>query len=232
MPRFDKIICAFLRPQFWPILARGVIPSLEHTSAFIDRNYRTIVDVGANKGQFATFARARWPQARLICFEPLARPRARLAAVIAGAAEIYFFALGQVEGKAQMHLASREDSSSLLPLGDTQKRLFEMQQKGLLTVPVHRLDSVLDGDTLVGPVLLKIDVQGFEYEVLMGAAGVMNQVVAVYVECSFLELYTHQKLASDVADLLGKIGFSETGRFNRCIRDGVEVQADILFERT
>lgn len=231
MNRLKKGLSALARPVYWPALVRGVAPGLEHSDAFIGRDYRTVIYVGANKGQFAAFAQARWPNARLICFEPLPGPRAKLIAVTTGRAEIHRVALGEVEGQAVMLVASRADSSSLLPLGETHKRLFRMDESGQLSVPVRRLDAVIDANDLPRPALLKIDVQGFEYQTLTGAEGLLDAIDAVYVEASFVELYACQKLAADVATLLGDAGFIKTGRFNVCQENGQDVQADMLFER-
>lgn len=230
MNRLQKCLSALARPGFWPALARGVVPGLEHGPAFERHVFSTVIDVGANKGQFAVFARRRWPLARLICFEPLPGPRARLNAVTGGRAEIHACALGEAEGEAMMHVASRVDSSSLLPLGDRQKRLFSMDEIGQVTVPVRRLDAMIAPEDLDRPALLKIDVQGLEYETLKGAVGLLNYVDAVYVETSFVELYAGQKMAGDVAALLESARFTETGRFNVCVEGGQDVQADLLFE--
>ena len=131
-----------------------------------------------------------------------------------------------------MHLASRADSSSLLPLGSAQKQLFDMDEAGQLTVAVRRLDAVIDTADLPRPALLKIDVQGFEYETLKGAAGLLSAIDTVYVEASFVELYAGQKLAEDVAGLLEAHGFVEAGRFNISQKKGRDVQADLLFARS
>lgn len=231
MPSLIKLLHAIIRPRYWPALARGVVPCVEHANAFINQNYDIVVDVGANKGQFAAFAIARWPKARLICFEPLPGPRAKLVNITSGRADIYCFALGEVEGETVMHVASRADSSSLLPLGETQKLLFNMEESSKLNVQVRRLDKIINGGDLPRPALLKIDVQGFEYETLQGSEGLLNAIDAVYVEASFVELYAGQKLAVDVAALLAKHGFNEVGRYNLCTSDDVLVQADILFKR-
>lgn len=232
MKRLRKAISVLVRPAYWPALARGVAPGIEHGAALAGRDFACVIDVGANKGQFTAFARHSWPRAQLICFEPLPGPRARLTAVAGGNAQIHPVALGDAEGEAVMHVASRADSSSLLPLGDTQKRLFDMDDAGQLAVPVRRLDAVVDAAELARPSLLKIDVQGFEYETLRGAAGLLGAIDTVYVEVSFVELYAGQKLAGDVAGLLDKADFLETGRYNVYrAPDGATIQADLLFER-
>lgn len=230
--RIRKALVAFKAPGYWPSLARGVVPGVEHNQAFPDRTFSSILDVGANKGQFAAFAVRRWPDARLFCFEPLPGPRRKLASLLQNRAEIFPLALGETAGEAEMHLASREDSSSLLALGDRQKRLFSMDEERTVTVSVRRLDEVVKADELRRPALLKIDVQGFEFEVLQGATAILDAIDEVYVECSYVELYVGQRLATDVAEFLAGFGFAKAGRFNIC-RDGTsDVQADLLFVRS
>jgi len=94
----------------------GVTATLDHDTALGRDSFATVIDVGANKGQFAVYARIRWPNARLICFEPLPNPRAKLVRVTSGHAEIHDCALGAEPGEGRMHLATRTDSSSLLAL--------------------------------------------------------------------------------------------------------------------
>jgi sulfur-oxidizing protein SoxX len=65
------MVSALAVPGYWPSLARGVVPGFEHGAAFIGREFSTVLDVGANKGQFAMFARHRWPRARLVCRKAL-----------------------------------------------------------------------------------------------------------------------------------------------------------------
>ena len=231
MRRIEKLLSAVAVPGYWPALARGVVPGVEHLAAFVGHEFATVLDVGANKGQFAAFARKRWPSANIICFEPLSGPRRRLEAVMGSSVTVFPVALGESEGEADMHLASREDSSSLLPLGDAQKQFFSMNEERVLSVPVRRLDAVVGASELLPPTLLKIDVQGFEFEALQGGTGILDSVDVVYVECSYVELYAGQKLADDVRGFLRDFGLTETGQFNLCSFGQDEVQADLLFER-
>lgn len=214
-------------PRYWRALAALVKPSVEHRRALRHLQPRTVIDVGANKGQFAYLANSLWPQARIVSFEPLPRPRDRLASLMGKRITIHDCALGETEGAATIHIASREDSSSLLPLG-RQSELFQMREVGVIKVPVRRLDDVMT-ESLSRPALLKVDVQGFEYEVLKGASRLLEQIDWVYVEASFIELYHGQRLAVDVVELLAVHGFQEVGRYNELEDAGKVVQADILF---
>lgn len=229
MASLRKLMTLATHPAYWPALLRGVAATVEHHAALAGHDYATVIDVGANNGQFAHFASRQWPHATLHCFEPQPAPRAKIAQLLGGRVTLHACALGSAEGMADLHLASRSDSSSLLPLGDVQKQLFSMEQVGTLRVPVKRLDAVIVSPAR--PALLKIDVQGFEYEVLDGARALLPHIDAVYVEASFVELYAGQRLAPEVETLLLDSGFSPGTQFNVCRRAGEYVQADLLFQR-
>ena len=227
-----KALRAALRPAYWPALARAVVPTIEHAPALAGIEPRAVIDVGANKGQFSSFAAARWPGATIHAFEPLPGPAARYRAVLGSRAVLHDCALGSEAGEVEMHVASRADSSSLLALGDEQKAIFHMDEVGTRTVAVRRLDEVFAPAALPAPVLLKIDVQGFEYEVIEGIGALADAIEWVFVETSFVELYRGQRLHDDVAALLDRLGYALALEHN-VTRDagGRKVQADILFAR-
>nr|WP_300988344.1 FkbM family methyltransferase [Thiocapsa sp.] len=174
--------------------------------------------------------RDRWPKARLICFEPLPGPRAKLARVTRGQAEIHDCAPGAAPGEGRMHLATRTDSSSLLALGARQKAIYGMEESGELRVPIKRLDACHPTPPK-RPAQLKIDVQGFELEVLKGATDLLPNVDAVYVEASYVELYEGQALHEEIEHFLIEAGYNLDGRFNTHVHQGEPVQADLLFRR-
>jgi len=221
-------------PKLWPVIRLGIVPAMEHADAFVGREYDTVIDVGANKGQFAAFAAWRWPKARIVCYEPLETASGQLGKVLdiaaPGRSSIRNCALGAEVGEFDMHVASREDSSSLLGLSDTQCELFDMEETGTVKVHVARFADEHGLDDL-GRALLKIDVQGAEYDVLQGAREKLPAFEAVYVEASFVELYKGQRLIGEVAALLSEVGFQETLRFSNDYNTGEPVQADLLFER-
>jgi hypothetical protein len=81
-------------------------------------------------------------------------------------------------------------------------------------------------------VLLKIDVQGFELQVLKGATHLLPNIDVVSAEASDVELYEGQALHEEIERLLMDAGFILDGRFNTHIDQSEPVQADLLFRRT
>jgi FkbM family methyltransferase len=227
---FVKAIRAAFVPAYWRGLVRGVVPTTEHEEAFADLEFASIVDVGANVGQFSLFASHRWPNAIIHAFEPIPDQAARFVAVHGDRVKLHHCALGESRTSLPIHIASRKDSSSLLPLGQRQKAMFDMDEIGQFEVAVERLDAMLDPADLPQPSLLKVDVQGFEYEVLRGADSVLRHFSHVYIEVSFVELYEGQKLFPQIEALIVAAGFALVRKLNVAKDEiGTEVQADLLF---
>ena len=107
--------CA-VHPRLWPQLAGGVAPAIEHTTALQRFAFRTVVDVGANRGQFAMLARALFPDAYIFAFEPLAAPAKLFRRYLDGDGRIHLFdnAIGERAGARTIFVATQDDSSSLL----------------------------------------------------------------------------------------------------------------------
>ena len=195
-------------------LRHGVAAAIEHDAAFLAHEPRTVLDVGANRGQFALFALRRFPRARLICFEPLSQPAAVLRRVVGArvGVEVHEVALAAESGTASMHQSRDDDSSSLLPVTRQQQHAFPGSvEVARVDVAVRRLDDCVDPSALARPCLLKIDVQGAELEVLRGSREVLDAVDELIVECSFTELYAGQALADDVIGELRAAGFRLQG---------------------
>lgn len=216
-------------------LRHGVPASVEHRSLLDTLNCRTVVDVGANRGQFALAVRRRWPTARIISFEPLGAPAATFRKVFGGDRDVTLHeaAVGPIAEVATMHLSRRDDSSSLLAITELQDTIFPgTEEVGTAQVRVAPLASFIGDDELQGPVLLKIDVQGFEFEVLRGCEPLLGAFDRIYCECSFVELYEGQRMAADVIGWLAERRFPLAGVFNVAYdRSGHAVQADFLFVR-
>ncbi len=194
-----------------------------------------IVDIGANRGQFSLLARHYNPTSRIISFEPLPSPAQTYGNVFAADERVTLFqsAIGPEQGIVPIHISARDDSSSLLPISDLQAQTFSgTAEVGTTSVAVAPLSKFLQADAIVSRTLLKIDVQGFEYDALRGCESLLNRFTYIYCECSFVELYSGQQLAPAVIAWLASRGFLIKGMYNAHYNsDGLAIQADFLFER-
>jgi FkbM family methyltransferase len=229
-----KLVRLARKPRYRRALRRGVAAAIEH-QAIPYAESRTVVDVGAHKGQFALFALERFPDASIICLEPLEGPRRQLELAAEETDRLRVLdvaASNRTEDQASMRVSRLDDSSSLRSIEPRYVAAFPgTEQAGQVSVRTARLDELLRSEELRAPALLKIDVQGSEYEVLEGSQGVLAWFHQVVVEVSFTELYGGQKLAGEVTTLLQEEGFTLTGVFNlKATRSGECLQAEFLFE--
>jgi len=211
-----------------------VLAGAEHRYVLL-RDLGTVVDIGANRGQFALAARRWAPKARVISFEPLPGPAAVFRRVFSGDDQVVLHqaAIGPASIRQKMHVSARDDSSSLLPISSVQTTMFPgTGEVDTTEVRVAPLDEFVTADDLPMPAMLKLDVQGFEFEALRGCESLLKRFDWVYCECSFVELYSGQKLAWEVIDWLSARDFGLIGMFNPAYdHRGQAVQADFLFSR-
>lgn len=233
--RIKKIIYLLKYPSLLKALIQNQIFAAVEHEAIIRNNFSTIIDIGANKGQFALASRAFAPKAQIISFEPLPKPAETYRNYFKNdpGVKLYQAAVGPALGKELMHISARDDCSSLLPMGAQQIASFPgTQEVGTTSVDVAPLDFFLKSADIIAPALLKIDVQGYEFEVLMGCESLLRYFDHIYCECSFIELYTGQKMANSIVDWLSKSGFKLSGTYNLSYgADGKAIQADFMFDR-
>jgi len=233
--RIKKVILILRSPRLaLAFLRYGVFAGAEHCSV-LSPKFKTIVDIGANKGQFALACREWAPNARIISFEPLQTPATIFKILFDGDTNVHLneVAIGPQIQRSIIHVSSHEDSSSLLPIGPNQIALYPgTQEKNTIEIDVAPLSAYLMPDNIKSPAMLKIDVQGFEMEVLRGCESTIEKFDFVYCECSFIELYSGQKLAYEVIEWLHKRQFNFVGIFNTSYdRSGQAIQADFLFKQ-
>ncbi|RMF15981.1 MAG: FkbM family methyltransferase, partial [Alphaproteobacteria bacterium] len=189
-------------PLWRRALRLGIGAAIEHVPSLKAMGpMTTVVDIGANRGQFALAARHVWPGVRIFSFEPLDGPAECAGRLFAhdDKFRLYRAAIAPQAGVATMHVAARDDSSSLLPIGEAQTKIFPgTEEVATVEVETGPLDVFLKARDIEPAALLKLDVQGFELEVLKGCEPLLDRFAAIYVECSFLPLYEGQALADEV----------------------------------
>jgi len=199
-------------------------------------NIRTVVDVGANAGQFASAIRCFVPKAQIYSFEPLPDCYEALCHRLAkrGRFEGFCTAVGADNREVTFWRSEFAKSSSVLSMTELHKEAFPWSKGAKeFKVPQCRLDDCLDKMQLAPNVLLKIDVQGYELEVLLGARRLLQRVNYVLVETSFHKLYQGQALFHQVYEQMRGEGFVYAGNFEQLLSplDGAILQADSLFVR-
>lgn len=234
--KLHKLASILRKGSYCAALARHrVAAGVEHEPVLRQLACRSVVDIGANRGQFALVAAHCFPEAKIFSFEPLPEPARVFRSVFAGNDRIALIeaAVGPQATRSEMHVSARDDSSSLLPISRLQSKIFPgTEEVATFEVSVAPLETFIRPEQIAEMAMLKLDVQGFEYQVLFGCESLLNRFQYVYCECSFVELYSGQKLAADIIEWLATRRFRIKGIFNPTYdENGQAIQADFLFQR-
>lgn len=183
-----------------------------------------VLDVGANTGQYAERLRRAGYGGRIVSFEPQSSAHGLLTVAAAddpGWAVAPRMAVGDSDRPLTLNLSAESDMSSALAMTDEMADLLDSAAyTGTETVPQARLDALLadfaeSGDRL----LLKSDTQGYDRQVLDGAAGVLDRIQAIQLELSIVPVYVGEPSYLEMIGHLDSLGFSPAlfipGYFNR-----------------
>lgn len=170
----------------------------------------TILDVGANVGQFALGMRSSFPEATIHSFEPIPSVEAELRENFNGDARFFSYqtAVSDQAGTALFEINKSSASSSLLSLGETHKKAYpDLTVVEKIQVPITTLDQWAEGKKLTEPMLLKLDVQGNELAVLRGGSSVLAKADYVLTEVNFASMYKGQPSFDELYQALISAGF-------------------------
>lgn len=179
---------------------------------------RTVLDIGACGGELAERELLpAFPHAQVHCFEPHPVSFARLEKVAARNRRIHahHIALGDSEGMVDMQFnPGSPSSSSLLAQTDEGVALFPVLAE-TVTTPVRqrRLDdwAAEQGGALAGPLVIKMDVQGFEAHVIAGGSNTLAHAAGIVLEVCVSPLYDGQASFAQLHDQLTGLGFHFAG---------------------
>jgi len=200
-------------------------------------NFETILDIGANKGQFAARMRLLFPKAKIYSFEPIPEVFNELCLKFKDDKDFKAFniGLGQESGTFDFFQNDFSDSSSLLPMKDFHKDTFpQTLNEKKIQIKVETLDSVASTLQLDSPILIKIDVQGFEKMVILGGKETIKKAKLIIIEVSFFGLYENQVFFGSVYSELISLGFEYQGNYEQMSSpiDGCVLQADAIFRNS
>lgn len=236
--RAEKLALLLLDSRLRALYRQGVEPHevMAYAAPWLhQQRYRTVIDLGANMGQFALAVAANHPSARLICVEPIPTQAATLREALASLdAEVHEVAVGNRNGTTEFFQHAYADSSSTLPMAALHKEAFPFAADVSLQylVTVRRLDDILAGQRLERPLLLKLDLQGGELAALQGATDVLRNVDLLLIETSLEPLYLGAPLFHEVYTFLVEAGFEMKGLRSSLLdpRSGRPLQMDCFFE--
>lgn len=189
---------------------------------------RLIVDIGAYRGEWSRDAAAIFPEARLLIVEANPQQESAVAAAaraIGPRAEYKLQLLGP-EPRENVVFYQVTAGSSVL------EELTEMPRT-TVRLPMDTLDHLLEPRSWSPPLLLKLDVQGFELEVLKGGAHTLAAAEIVVLEASLLEYNRGGPLLHEIVCFMKRAGFVAYDICGQLRRrsDLVLFQADFIFCR-
>jgi FkbM family methyltransferase len=220
---FDK-----LDPGMWKIIKKAARKALKifnlrlsyydksktRYSKIIDAyNISVVFDIGANRGQFVLELLQDNFNGKIISFEPTTDAHFKLEKLSRKYPNWIVHervAIGERDGAVKINIAGNSaESSSILDMKSAHKesapysQYFSKEDVKLITLDSIFNNYVMNNDE----VLIKIDVQGYEEQVLIGAINSIKKVRAVKIECSLVSLYEGDKTYEFYFDWLKKLGF-------------------------
>lgn len=194
-----------------------------------------VLDVGANQGQFAKLIRNIGYKGLIISYEPLENAFQILKKNSLNDKnwEVFNFGLGHKNGIFTINEARNSYSSSLLEISE--RHLNEAKDSDYVSkyeIKIKRIDDFFNKlRSNYHNIFLKIDTQGYEEKVLLGASKSLKHIKIVQLEVSFEELYKGEKLFLDICNFMDELGFRVTSLEPGFIskKSGMMLQSDIIF---
>ncbi|WP_162894874.1 FkbM family methyltransferase [Rhizobium terrae] len=175
------------------------------------RGITLYLDVGANTGQTGRRLRDMGWEGRICSFEPIPECYEKLAAAAASGRDwqTFNYAVGDRDGQAEIGISQNRASSSLRAATDLLVAIHQpIRYEAKATVALTTLDSLFDRLASANDVVhLKIDTQGFERNVILGAANSLKRIDSVRMEVAVSEVYAGEMVVPEAITLMTQMGF-------------------------
>ncbi|HEX8029245.1 MAG TPA: FkbM family methyltransferase [Vicinamibacterales bacterium] len=225
----ETILTHYLVPDSRFGLDPGLVPHLPAGRPV------TLIDVGANRGDFAATVQAHSGLRSAILIEPQLELALALSQRFTDPAiRVANVAVSDAPGSHSFEVLQADSCSSLLPIraeAGFNERQIDVRVKERYDIEVRTLDDVIDSAGWTGVIdLLKVDTQGNELQVINGAQRHLQSVRLLWIEVSFRSLYQGDTLFTDVHQALTALGF-RLYSFHEAFRNANRelLQADALF---
>ena len=234
--RFIKKIFILFQNFLWCYgLFKGVAANIELLPLIKKiKKINTLIDVGSNKGQFILLCIKFFPNLLIYSFEPIKEALIKQKNLLSFKNNIYFYntGIGNKNKIINFFITNRADSSSFLTINKSKNYNKNYYVKEKRKIKIQKLDQILNNKKLIKPVLIKIDVQGFELEVLKGSKKILPNIDYLLLEVSKNQMYNKQAIEIEIINFLKKEKFRimESSKWKK-INNTEFMQRDILFKR-
>lgn len=236
----DHIMNHTLRSDIEKMSCSGILFPLNHIQQSIKLSAKLlnqkfiILDIGGGIGASLKLFAENFPDKKIIVFEPVTENFDAIKERFPHNKNIELIktAVGNEESEIEINIAGRITSSSLLQLvADPDSDVFNEKNLGQVRVEkikIVRLDDVFsDCKDEIG--IMKIDVQGFEMDVLKGAESTLGRTNIIVLEVNNHEGYLGSAKYYDIDSYLRNHNFSLYNIFPSIIDDGKLKEWDIIY---
>lgn len=209
----------------------NIAANIELESLINELDFESVLDIGSSKGQFVLLVEKINPNKIIHSFDPITENIKKQKKFFKNRKNIFFhnYALGNNSVNQDFFITNRNDSSSFLKVKKSNNNDYKILEKR--TVPIKKLDQLYSNLKIAKPILVKIDVQGFELNVLKGFEKYLNNVKYLIIEVSDQELYKGQPLSKNLINYLNQRNFFKIKENSPSKINGLNVfQKDILFK--
>ena len=231
----NKILKLCKSKLFFKGLLSGIAATVEHEILLKDiQPPNTIIDIGSNKGQFLILIEKMFPGRTAYSFEPIKEMMDKQKKFFSFKQNIYFYnyALGSESSLKNFFITLRKDSSSFLKINEVNNQNKNYNIKENRPIQINTLDDCFENKNIKQPIFIKIDVQGYELEVLKGSELMLKQTEYILLEVTESEMYKTQATEELIIKFLKKFNFRvmKTSKWNFIKKTNFK-QRDILFKK-
>lgn len=194
---------------------------------------KIIYDVGAHVGTWSLLAKALIPDSIIHAFEPIESHitefQNRMSHV--NSINLHQIALGNQTGNMKINITNRSDASSLLETTELVNEQYGVKKDKEQIIKIFTLDDYIANQKIPLPNFIKLDVQGYELEVLKGAQQCIYHAKWILCEASFYPYYQNQPLFYDIFEHLYKQSYNVYAFGSDTTLGSRLTQVDVLFKR-
>jgi len=202
-----------------------------------DLSVKWVLDIGANVGDVTFAALDAYPECNVICIEPVKDTFSRLKERLkpfSKRVHLYNIALSDHSGHEEINLTTSDGANSILPQSQFHKHLNpHIKELDKETIIIETLDDFSSSFPSQKIDIMKIDVEGYELNVLKGGEKfIENNVDTIIIEIALMrdESWENQSIF-EIFNILNKMGFRLVNIIDLChvADDTLLVQMDCVF---